>query len=180
MIEGKLSRRYAKALFQLAVEERKVEEIGQELERFASVYASVHLSSVLNNPAFEVETRKRIAAQIANELRLSPLTIHFLSLLIDRHRLVSLPSIVFHFRRLQDEALGRIKARVAAASPLGSEVMDKLGVALEKISGKKVVLGEEIDPKILGGLVIHMEGKVYDGSLRAQLEKMRKQIEEGY
>ncbi len=180
MIEGKLSRRYATALFQLAVESHREEEVRQELERFASAYASVHLASVLNNPAFEVETRKRIAARIAGELRLSPLTVHFLSLLIDRHRLASLPSVVFHFRRLQDEALGRIEARVFAAAPLGSEVLDKLRTALEKIAAKKVVLSAETDTTLLGGLVIHMEGKVYDGSLRTQLEKMRKQIEEGY
>ena len=180
MIEGKLSRRYATALFQLAVESRREEEIGQEMERFASAYASAHLSSVLNNPAFEVEMRKKIAAKVAEELQLSSLSLHFLSLLLDRDRLASLPSIVFHYRRLQDEAQGRIEARVVGAGPLGSEALEKLRAALEKISAKQVVLNEETDSGLLGGVVVHMEGKVYDGSLRTQLEKMRKQIEEGY
>ncbi len=180
MIEGKLSRRYATALFQLAAQSHREEEVGQELERFASVYDAAHLSSVLNNPAFEMEKRKRIAAQVAGELGLSSLVVHFLCLLIDRDRLQNFPSIVFHYRRLQDETLGRIKARVVAASPLGREMLEKLRLALEKVSAKKVVLGEEVNPALLGGLVIHMEGKVYDGSLRTQLEKMRKQIEEGY
>ncbi len=180
MIEGKLSRRYAAALFQLAVQSHQEEEVGQQLERFASAYGSAALSQVLNNPAFEVEKRKRIAAQIAAELKLTPLVIDFLSLLVDRDRLVHFPSILFHYHRLQDEALGRIKARVVAARPLGPEMLEKLRGALEKLSDKKVVLSQQVDAALLGGVIVEMEGKVFDGSLRNQLAKMRKQIEEGY
>ena len=80
MIEGSLSRRYARALFQLVVEERREEEGGHEIERFVAVFEDPVLNSVLNNPAFAVQSRKNIVAEVAGNLQLSPLVIHFLSL----------------------------------------------------------------------------------------------------
>ncbi|MBI4524849.1 MAG: ATP synthase F1 subunit delta [Deltaproteobacteria bacterium] len=180
MIEGKLSRRYARAFFYLAAESGHEEEIGQEIERFIKVYGAGHLEKVLNNPAFGLEARKRVTVNLAEELQLSSLSVRFLSLLLDRDRLGHVHSIAFHYRRFQDEALGRVKASVTGAKPLDGASLERLITALERISGKKVVLEERTDPELLGGLVLHMEGKVYDGSLRTQLENLKKQIEEGY
>ena len=80
MIEGSLSRRYARALFQLALEERREEEIGHEIERFVALFENPALNNVLSNPAFAVQSRKNIVAEVAGNLQLSPLVIHFLSL----------------------------------------------------------------------------------------------------
>ncbi|MFQ5904615.1 MAG: F0F1 ATP synthase subunit delta, partial [Candidatus Binatia bacterium] len=91
MIEGSLSRRYAKALFQLALEDHREEEIGQEVEQFVTAYTASPLTTVLNNPAFGVRSRKNIVVQVAKVLQLSPLSIHFLSLLLERDRLAFLP-----------------------------------------------------------------------------------------
>ncbi len=180
MIEGKLSRRYAVALFQLAREAATDEEGGQELEQFAAAYNVPLLSTALNNPAFSIENRRKVVVQVAEQLKLSPLIIHFLALLLDRDRLGHLESVIFYYRRLQDAARGRVQAKVTASSALGTAEIERLRSALKSISGKEVVLQEETDAELLGGLVIQMEGKVYDGSLRTQLGKMRKQIEQGY
>ena len=178
MIEGKLSRRYAAALFQLASENHLLEEIGAELDRFYELYASTPLRTVLINPAFDIRSRKNVAVQAAEQLQLSRLTIRFLSLLIDRDRLAHLDSISAFYHRLEDEARGRVKAKVIAASSLGPDTVHQLRAALQKISGKEVLLTEETEPALLGGVVLHLEGKIYDGSVRTQLEKIRKQIEQ--
>lgn len=180
MTEGKLSRRYAVALFQLARDAAKDEEAGRELERFWSTYNVPPLSAVLTNPAFSIQNRKKVVVQVAEQLKLSPLIVHFLSLLLDRDRLGHLQSVLFSYRRLQDATHGRVQAKVRAAGSLGREELERLRSALKGISGKEVVLEEETDAELLGGLVVEVEGKVYDGSLRTQLEKMRKQIEQGY
>jgi F0F1-type ATP synthase delta subunit len=65
MIEGSLSRRYSKALFQLALEEKREEVVSQEIERFRAAYVSSPLQSVLNNPAFHVESRKQVLLAVA-------------------------------------------------------------------------------------------------------------------
>ena len=180
MIEGSLSRRYAKALFQLAVDARREEEVGQEIERFNSVYGTSELSQVLTNPAFSAENRKNVLIQVAQRLKLSPLVANALSLLLERDRLPYLPSIVSRYRRLLDEKNGRVEAKVVAASPVEDNDIKRLRAALEQVSGKQVVLSQESDPSVIAGLVIHLEGKVYDGSVRTQLEKMKERIERGY
>jgi F-type H+-transporting ATPase subunit delta len=178
MIEGKLSRRYAAALFQLASQSGQAERVGAELDRFLQLHNSTPLAGVLTNPAFEVENRKKIAIQVAGRLQLSRLAITFLSLLIDRDRLGHLDSILVFYHRLEDQAAGRVKALVIAASSLGADALRKLREASAKLSGKEVLLTEEVEPALLSGVVLHLEGKIYDGSARTQLDKMRKQIEQ--
>jgi len=180
MIEGSLSRRYAKALFQLALGAKREEEVGQEIERFSSVYLATELRQVLTNPAFSAENRKNVLIQIARSLKLSPLVANSVAFLLERDRLPYLPSIISRYRRLLDEKNGRVEAKLVAAGPVEENDIKRLRAALEKVSGKQVVLGQESDPSIVGGVVIHLEGKVYDGSVRTQLEKMKERIERGY
>jgi F-type H+-transporting ATPase subunit delta len=180
MIEGSLSRRYAKALFQLAVAENKEEAVAAELQSFAEVYAQPELNGVLNNPGFAPQSRKNIVAQISRSLQLSPLVSHFLALLVERDRLSFFPGIVDRYRRMLDEKKGQAEARVITASPLDDAELKRLGETLGKISGKKIILKQESDAALIGGAVVHLEGKIYDGSVRAQLEKMKKQVEQSY
>lgn len=180
MIGGSLSRRYAKALFQLAVEDHREEEIGQEIGQFVAAYTASPLITVLNNPAFGVRGRKNIVVQVAKGLQLSPLSIHFLSLLLERDRLTFLPSIVSRYHRLLDEAKGRVEAQVVAIGRLEEVMLEGLRQVLQRISGKKVVLHQETDPGLIGGALIQLEGKIYDGSVRTQLERMRECVGRGY
>lgn len=180
MIGGSLSRRYAKALFQLAVAERREEEVVREIESFAGALKNPVLNTVLNNPAFAVQSRKNIVVEVARSLQLSPLSIHFLSLLVERDRLSFFPAIVERYRRMLDEKKNQAEARVVAAAPLEEGDLQRLREALEKLSGKRVVIHQEVDTSLIGGVVIHLEGKVYDGSVRAQLEKITKQVEQAY
>lgn len=180
MIQGALSRRYAKALFELAVAEQKEDEVVRELELFAGAMENPELARVLNNPAFGVESRKQIAAEVARGLGLSPLVSRFLALLVERDRLGHFAAILERYRALLDEKKGQAEARVVAAAPLDDGDLTKLRAALEKISGKKIVIHQESDPGLIGGVVVHLEGKIYDGSVAAQLEKLRKQLEQSY
>jgi F-type H+-transporting ATPase subunit delta len=180
MIEGSLSRRYTKALFQLAREAGQEEIVGQEVEQFYAAYHSSELQTVLTNPAFPVDNRKSVLTQVTQGQQLSPLTEHFLCLLLERDRLTYLPGIVSCYRRLLNEAKGRVDAKVVGASTLEPAMVDRLREALRMISGKEVVLQQETDPTLLGGVLIELEGKVYDGSVRTQLEKMKQRMARGY
>lgn len=180
MIEGSLSRRYAKALFQLAVAENREDAVAAELIQFAEVFAQPELNHVLNDPAFSRQRRKNIVAEIARALQLSPLVTHFLELLVERDRVSFLPGIAERYRRMLDEKKGQAEARVVTASPLEDADLKRLGETLGKISGKKIILNQETDASLIGGAVVHLEGKIYDGSVAAQLEKMKKQVEQSY
>ena len=180
MIEGRLSRRYAKALFELALAERREDEVGQEIDRFLTAYSGSSLPAVLNNPAFPLGSRKNIVIEVSRGLQLSPLGVHFLSLLLERDRLSYLPSVASRYRRLLDEKKGLVEAVVVAPDPLAAATLERMREALGKVSGKEVVLQQESDPGLIGGVVIQLEGKVYDGSVRTQIEKMRARTERGY
>jgi F-type H+-transporting ATPase subunit delta len=176
MIAGSLSRRYGKALFQLAQEQKQEEAIIQEIDRFLAAYADSELKTVLNNPAFEIGKRKRILIAVANALQLSPLSIHFLSLLVERDRFNYLPSIVAYYRRLLNETRGRVEVKVVAASALDSGAVERLREKLRELSRKEVILHQETNGELIGGLLVELEGKIYDGSVRTQLENMRQRI----
>jgi F-type H+-transporting ATPase subunit delta len=180
MIEGSLSRRYTKALFQLAREGGQEDTIGREIEEFYQSFSASDLKKVLTNPAFGIGSRKSILVQVAKSLQLSLLTTHFLSLLLERDRLTYLSAIVSCYRRLLDEAKGRVEAKVVGASWLDTAMVERLREVLHGISGKEVVLHQETDPRLIGGVVVELGGKIYDGSVRTQLEKMKERITRGY
>ena len=136
MIEGRLSRRYAKAIFALAREEHGEENFAGELDRFVEAYNTSPLNTVLTNPAFGVQTRKNVAVEVAQALDLSPLVVRFLAFLTERDRLAYLPSIALHYHRLLDEAKGRVEARVVSPSPLGDGMMENVNRVLKGICGE--------------------------------------------
>jgi F-type H+-transporting ATPase subunit delta len=180
MIEGSLARRYTKALFQLARDAGQEEAIGRQVDEFFAAYSGSDLQTVLTNPAFDVASRKRVLIQVGNTQQLSVLTIHFLSLLLERDRLGHLPGIVSCYRRLLNEAKGRVEAKVVSAAALDSALAERVRTQLRGMSGKDVVMKQEVDPSLLGGMMVELEGKVYDGSIRTQLEKMKQRIARGY
>ena len=180
MTEGSLARRYSKALFQLARETGQEEAVGAEVEQFHADYSSSDLQPVLTNPAFPVETRKQIFAQVARSEQLSSLTVRFLSMLLERDRLGHLPGIVSCYRRLLNDAKGRVDAKVVSATTLDAAMVERVRGQLQAISGKQVILQQVVDADLLGGLQVELEGKIYDGSLRTQLEKMKRRITRGY
>ncbi|HEX9144630.1 MAG TPA: ATP synthase F1 subunit delta [Candidatus Binatia bacterium] len=180
MIEGRLSRRYSKALFELALEQKREDAIGQEIETFLVTYTTSPLQTVLNNPAFDLDGRKAILLEITKGLQLSPLSVHFLSILLERDRLTYLSAIVRYYRSMLNAAKGRVEVKVTDAAPLDAAHLARLRNTLHAISGKEVVLHEETKPGLLGGIVVELEGTIYDGSVRTQLEKMKQRIAREY
>jgi F-type H+-transporting ATPase subunit delta len=180
MIEGSLSRRYTRAIFQLARETGQEEKVGGEIEQFYTAYSSSELQGVLTNPSFGLDSRKNVLVQVVKAQQLSPLTSHFLSLLLERDRLTYLPSIVACYRRLLNEVEGRVEAKVVGARPLEPGMLNRLRELLGGISSKEVVLQQETDPGLIGGALVELEGTIYDGSVRTQLEKMKQRIARGY
>jgi F-type H+-transporting ATPase subunit delta len=180
MIEGSLSRRYTKALFQLAQESQQEEVISRELEQFYAAYRDSELQEVLTNPVIDSDKRKNILLRVTEIQQLKPLTVHFLAILLARDRLKYLPEIVSCYRRLLNEARGRVEAKAVGASPLEPAMVDRLRQVLQGIAGKEVVLQQETDPSLIGGVLVELEGRVYDGSVRTQLEKMKERIVHGY
>ncbi len=177
MIMGSIARRYAKALFSLAVETGRVEAWATSLQSLkAAVEGSPDLRDVLSNPVYSKEQRRAIVEKLAGALSLDPEPRSLLLLLGDRNRLSYLSAVVDTFRDYADQHLGRVRAKITSAVKLEDGAAQAMAEKLSQATKAKVLLEREVDPAILGGVVAQVESLVYDGSVRTQLEDLRKQL----
>lgn len=178
MITGSIARRYARALFGLAVEQDRIERWSRSLAAVRDAVRSVpDLRDALANPVYTREQRRAVVGQIAQALGLDEEPKNLLSLLADRNRLPLLESIADTFGELADQKLGRVRARVVSAVPLEAAEADRLAQKLAGTTRAEVIVDREVDPNILGGVVARVGSMVYDGSLRTQLEELRRALE---
>ncbi|MCP4038031.1 MAG: ATP synthase F1 subunit delta [bacterium] len=168
------ARRYARALFQIAKEDRRVSEIHGELDALASLLQDNNeLSDALLTPLHPVKERKAVLSAVARDTGVSPAVCNFYSYLIDQRRLVEFFGICEEYKRLANEDAGLVTAVVTAASPLDERRKDRLRRALSERTGQEVQLDIQIDPNLIGGAIAEVGGMVFDGSLRAQLHQLR-------
>lgn len=177
MIIGSIARRYAKALFGLAVEAGRVEAWATSLQALQQVIdGSPDLQDVLSNPVYSKEQRRAIVEKLAGALGLDPAPRDLLFLLGDRNRLAYLSGIVTTFAGFADQHLGRTRAKVTSAVRLDDVAAQALADKLSQATKTKVLLDRAVDPAILGGVVAQVGSLVYDGSVRTQLEDLRQQL----
>ena len=169
-----ISKRYARAFFDIAGEEKKLEQYYNELHQFSSIIAqNKDLGGFLANPIFEQESKKRVLEKIIGKLSLSSMTINFLKLLTDKKRIDILPDIETCYRQLMDETLQRVRVTVKTAFPLSGEMQSYITSSLKKMTGRSVEVTVEDDKNLLGGIVIGVGDTLYDGSIKNQLNNMR-------
>lgn len=179
MMMGSIARRYAKGLFSLAAETGKVEPWSDSLQALKqAVEGSPDLLDVLSNPVYSREQRRAIVEKLASALRLDPEPANLLFLLGDRNRLAYLGGVVDAFRDLADQHLGRLRAKVTSAVPLDGQAAQAIADRLSKATSAKVLLDRAVDPSLLGGVVAQVGRFVYDGSVRTQLEDLRKTLKQ--
>ena len=177
MIIGSIARRYAKALFGLAVESGQVEGWANSLVTLQQVIeGSPDLQDVLSNPVYSKEQRRAIVEKLAGALALDAEPRDLLFLLGDRNRLAYLAAIVATFRDFADAHLGRLRAKVTSAVKLEDAQAQAIADKLSQATQAKVLLDRAVDPAILGGVVAQVGSLVYDGSVRTQLEDLRQQL----
>jgi F-type H+-transporting ATPase subunit delta len=174
---GSVARRYAKALFELGVQKGNFEALGQELENVATLYTeSRELRQTLENPVFKQSQKRKIIEAVLPQVAQSPMVRNFVLLLAERNRISVLPLIARAYQELTDRQLGRVRAVVTSAKPLDLVTEGEIQRALEKRTGKKVLMKSEVDPNLIGGVVARVGDLVLDGSLRTRLASVGNRI----
>ncbi|MEW6327367.1 MAG: ATP synthase F1 subunit delta [Thermodesulfobacteriota bacterium] len=180
MISKVAAKRYAKALFAVGKEEDKLEAYQQELNGIARILReSPELIDALTNPVYPTDMKVRLMGDLAGVFKLSPIMGNFMKLLVEKRRVLCVPDIGELFQKLTDELMGVKRAVVTAVIPLDEDVKRRIQEALEKVTGKKVILNTEQDPSIIGGLVVRAGDMVWDGSVRSQLLDIKEIIKRG-
>jgi F-type H+-transporting ATPase subunit delta len=177
VIDASVARRYARALLALASEEEREEKFGKELNAvLEGLGVSKDAGAFLRNPGFTLEQRHNAVGALSEALRLSGTVVSFLSLLVDRQRMHDLGAIAREYGALVDEKLGRVRATVTSAAELSDASVGRLQDAMEKLTGRTIVLETKTDPSLIGGVVAQVGATQFDGSLRTQLERLREEL----
>lgn len=175
-MKGAVSRRYAKALFSLAKEKGALEGVAEELLRLGQVAANPALAPVLRSPLLSPLRRNQMATTLIDDLELSDLLARFLRLLAERQRLAELPGIADYFTRMLDDDKGRVRLDVRTAVALDDPQKKQLVDTFARLTGKEVIPTVTVDADLLGGVVAEVRGKVYDGSVRTQLNRIADEL----
>ncbi|MBX3024774.1 F0F1 ATP synthase subunit delta [bacterium] len=179
MIVGSVARRYARAIFAVAEEQTATDQIGNELQLLGAVADDPQIAAALANPLLSASARRDLATTIADNLKLGATTRNFISLLADHRRLDQLVGIAREFTQILDRKLQRVRATITSATPLDDAQRQSLIAAFERKLGRTVLAETAVDPQLLGGVVVDVEGTVYDGSVRTQLQSLANRIAGG-
>jgi F-type H+-transporting ATPase subunit delta len=176
MLADPVGRVYAEALFGIARDRMVVDDVGAELSDFRRLALDhPEIGSFLSTPV--VEPSDKVAAlREALEGRVSPLVADFLCLVVEKRRFGAFAAIVDAYRGLADAHAGRLRASLRTAAPVAPALEDEIAAVLGRGSGGLVVLDTEVDPALLGGAVVTVDDRVYDGSLRTRLRRFRQQL----
>lgn len=174
---GSVARRYARALFDLGVAKGNFEALGQDLANLAQLYAeSRELRQTLENPVFKASQKRKIVESVLPRVAQNQVVRNFALLLVDRGRINVLPMIARAYQEMTDKQLGQVRATVTSAKPLDALTESEIQRALERRTGKKVLMKSEVDPSLIGGVVARVGDLVLDGSLRTRLASVGNRI----
>jgi F-type H+-transporting ATPase subunit delta len=167
--------RYARALFDIALKEADVQQVGRELAAFAHLVAGHDmLTRVLTSPALPAAQKRAVVAQLlAKAGTLTPVTAKLLLLLAERDRLVLLPDVALAYENRLMEHARVVRAEVVTAIALPADRVAALQQGLAHATGRNVQLDTRVDSSIIGGAIAKIGSTVYDGSVTRQLEKMK-------
>jgi F-type H+-transporting ATPase subunit delta len=170
------ARRYARALLDVALEKGDT-ALRQDLEDLGQLYAdNAQLRTMLLHPGVPAEKKTAVIASLL-EGRPSALLQRLVGLLVERDRVELLPLVAKAYVRLWNTSKGIVAAEAVSARELDeTDARAVSAAAARALGGKQVDLRQRVDASLMGGLLLRMEGRVYDGSVRSRLRALRERL----
>jgi len=168
------ARRYAQAVFEIALEKKELDRWQSDLRKIAMLGEDATIVAFLENPKFNFEAKAKLLSEQLVDI--NPLTLNLVYLLLTRGRLSMVGEIADEYQRLLDSHRGIERAEVITAVPLGDEGTLSLGECIGAVVGKKVVVEPEVDSSIVGGFIARIGGKLLDGCTRSKLEALKREL----
>jgi F-type H+-transporting ATPase subunit delta len=176
-VSNAAARVYAKALFDIGLEQQAVGAIHDDLHAVLDAIRGLdaELRAFFNMPRFRRDDKRRIL-NMAFEGKVGRPVLGLINVLVDKRREPLLDNVVDEFDRYRDQHEGRVRASVTTARKLDADLADALRRALEQRTTKTVVLTERVDPDVLGGIRVNLGDLVVDGTVRQSLQSMRRTL----
>jgi F-type H+-transporting ATPase subunit delta len=167
------AKRYARAVFELATEEKRIHEWQQQLGALGDLMSNPEVAEVLANPTISSERRMELLTSLGG---LQPEATNLARLLIESDRVREIGGVVEAFEALADDAAGRVRATVTTAVELDPQDRDRVSRELSKRLGKDVSMTVVVDPGILGGLKLQYGDRLVDASVATKLQQLRRRL----
>jgi F-type H+-transporting ATPase subunit delta len=168
------ARRYARAAFDIALKQQRLDEWQSGLEQVGQLAEDKEVTAYLESPDIRFEDKAGLLTEQLGEVE--PLVLNLVQLLLERGGFAIIPEVVSEYRRLLDEQRNIERAEATTAVPLDEEDEKRLAKQLEDITGKQVVLEHRLDPELIGGVVVRVAGKLMDGSTRGRLQALKREL----
>ena len=167
--------RYAHALFELARDEKSVDAVKRELEKFDAMMAdNADLDRLVRSPVFGADEQLKALSAVLDKAGIEGLAANFLRVITANRRLFAVRDMVRAYRALVARHKGEVVAQVTVAEKISDKNMDALKSALKSVTGgKDIDLDIKIDPAIIGGLIVKVDSRMVDSSLRTKLNSIK-------
>jgi F-type H+-transporting ATPase subunit delta len=167
--------RYANALFELALDNKATDSVKNDLDRFdALVAGSDDFRRLVRSPVFDADEQLRALSAILDKAGIGGLAANFLKVITTNRRLFAVRDMIRGYRALVARHKGEVTAQVTVATPLNDANLDALKTALKSVTGgKDIDLDVNVDPAIIGGLVVKVGSRMVDSSLRTKLNAIK-------
>ncbi len=167
-------RRYARAVFEIALEKKELERWQTDLQKIVGAIADDTFLAAMDSPKIKIDKKTELLKKRLGDI--NPLALNLVLMLITRGGVGMIGEIADEYQRLLDAYHGIQSADVITAVPLDDKDKDKLAENLGNLLGTKVVLKSEVDPEILGGIIARVGGKLLDGSTRSKLAALKREL----
>ena len=174
-----VSGRYATALFELARDEKSIDAVKADLDRFEAMLAdSADLKRLVRSPVFSSGDQAKALGAVLDKAGIAGISANFLEVLTANRRLFAVRDVMRAFRALVAKFKGEVTADVTVAEALSDRNLDALKSSLKSVTGKDVTLNVKVDPSIIGGLVVKLGSRMVDSSLRTKLNSIKHAMKE--
>jgi F-type H+-transporting ATPase subunit delta len=166
--------RYATALFELANDEKAVDQVQADLKAFDSLVAdSPDLTRLVRSPVFSAEDQAKALVAVLEKAGIKGIAANFLRVIAANRRLFAVRDIIRGFNALVAKHKGEVTAEVTVAEKLNDARMNEIRDALKQVTGKDVQIDVTVDPSIIGGLKVKVGSRMVDASLRTKLNSIK-------
>ncbi len=177
MKDSRVNGRYAKALFDLAVEQQIQDKVFQDMQLVKGIcQSSKEFESMLSSPIIKTEKKQAVVKETMGN-HLHHVSLSFLLLILKKRREANLKNIAIEFIEMYKEFNGIKTAHLKTAMELDSETKSEFTELLAQQTNKSIELLEEINPNIIGGFVITIDDKQADSSISTKIQRLRKEFD---
>ena len=171
------AKRYARAVFEIALERKELDGWQADLEKIAVLGEDDAFMALVENPKLGFDKKEKVLSELLGDI--NPLARNLVYLLVSRGRFGMVGDITEEYHRLLDSYHGIEHAEVVTAVPLDDKEKKKLEEHLGVVVGKKVIIESSVDPSLVGGMIARVGGKLLDGSTHSKLLALKKELATG-